>query len=60
MTLISSVKGIFFPFINIYEMLTTKELERKKPELKGVGGIDVHFSVHFGGIPKLILAYIFF
>ena len=60
MSLISSAKGLFFPFINIYEMLTTKELVGKKPELKGIGGIDVHLSAHCGGIPKLIMAYIFF
>jgi len=60
MTLISSVKGSFFPFLNIYKMLTTKELERKKPELKGVGGLDVHLSLQFGGIPKLIIAIICF
>ena len=53
MSLISSAKGLFLPFINIYEILTSKELVRRKPELKGIGGIDV-------GIPKLIMAYIFF
>ena len=60
MSLISSAKGLFFPFINIYEILTSKELVRRKPELKGIGGIDVHLSAHCGGIPKLIMAYIFF
>lgn len=60
MTLISSVKGAFFPFLNIYEMLTTKELETKIPAIKGIGGIEVHASVHLGGLPKLLMAFIFF